>query len=76
MRGQLTAYSHTPLLGSQLTVGGAFATIERMAGSGDALERSLAELCEEMLRDVQNLRKTYHGYVEEARRLAGTAARS
>ena len=23
-----------------------------------------------------NLRKTYHGYVEEARRLAGTAARS
>ncbi len=58
------------LLGSQLTVGDAFAIIERMAASGDALERSLAELCREMLRDVKReheffeaLRRVYHAVV-------------
>ena len=71
---QLSVHSplHTVphLLGSQLTVGEAFAIIERMAGSGDALERSLAELCEEMLRDVKReheffeaLRRVYHAVV-------------
>ena len=58
------------LLGSQLTVGDAFAIIERMAAGGDALERSLAELCQEMLRDVKReheffeaLRRVYHAVV-------------
>ena len=58
------------LLGSQLTVGDAFAIIERLAGGGDALERSLAELCGEMLRDVKReheffeaLRRVYHAVV-------------
>ena len=71
---QLSVHSplHTVphLLGNQLTVGEAFAIIERMAGSGDALERSLAELCEEMLRDVKReheffeaLRRVYHAVV-------------
>ena len=71
---QLSVHSplHTVphLLGSQLTVGEAFAIIERMAGRGDALERSLAELCQEMLRDVKReheffeaLRRVYHAVV-------------
>ncbi|MYK86976.1 MAG: hypothetical protein F4018_00680, partial [Acidobacteria bacterium] len=71
---QLSVHSplHTVphLLGSQLTVGEAFAIIERMAGRGDALERSLAELCQEMLRDVRReheffeaLRRVYHAVV-------------
>lgn len=58
------------LLGSQLTVGDAFTIIERMADGGDALERSLAELCGEMLRDVKReheffeaLRRVYHAVV-------------
>ena len=68
---QLSVHSplHTVphLLGSQLTVGDAFAIIERLAAEGDALERSLAELCQEMLRDVKReheffeaLRRVYH----------------
>ena len=71
---QLSVHSplHTVphLLGSQLTVGEAFAIIERMAAEGDALERSLAELCLEMLRDVKReheffeaLRRVYHAVV-------------
>ena len=68
---QLSVHSplHTVphLLGSQLTVGEAFAIVERMAARGDALERGLAELCQEMLRDVRReheffeaLRRVYH----------------
>ena len=71
---QLSVHSplHTVphLLGSQLTVGDAFAIIERLAAGGDALERSLAELCHEMLRDVKReheffeaLRRVYHAVV-------------
>ncbi len=66
---QLSVHSplHTVphLLGSQLTVGEAFAIIERMAAGGDALERSLAELCQEMLRDV----KREHEFFEALRRV-------
>ena len=66
---QLSVHSplHTVphLLGNQLTVGEAFAIIERMAASGDALERSLAELCHEMLRDV----KREHEFFEALRRV-------
>ena len=58
------------LLGSQFTVGDAFAVIEQMTRSADALERSLAGLCQEMLRDVKReheffeaLRRVYHAVV-------------
>ena len=71
---QLSVHSplHTVphLLGSQLTVGEAFAIIERLEARGDVLERSLAELCQEMLRDVKReheffeaLRRVYHAVV-------------
>ena len=58
------------LLGSQLTAGDAFAVIDRMTRSADALERSLAGLCHDMLRDVKReheffeaLRRVYHAVV-------------
>ena len=58
------------LLRHQLTVGDAFGVIEQMKTSPDALERSLAELCEDMLGEVQReheffeaLRRVYHAVV-------------
>ena len=41
------------LLGSQLTVRGAFTILDRMAVSEVAIERNLARLCQEMLRGVK-----------------------
>ncbi len=41
------------LLDSQFTVGDAFEILARMVRSDDALERNLARLCQEMLRDVR-----------------------
>ena len=58
------------LLRHQLTVGDAFAVLEQMKGSSDALERSLAETCEDMLGEVKRehdffeaLRRVYHAVV-------------
>ena len=58
------------LLDSQLTLGDAFALLERTTGSADALERSLAQLCQEMLGEVQReheffeaLRQVYNAVV-------------
>ena len=58
------------LLDSQLTVGDAFAILEKMVRSDVALERNLARLCQEMLRDVRHehdffeaLRHVYHAVV-------------
>ncbi|MYI76095.1 MAG: cyclic nucleotide-binding domain-containing protein [Acidobacteria bacterium] len=55
------------LLDSHLTLGDAFALLERMTGSEDALERSLAQLSQDMLGEVQReheffeaLRQVYH----------------
>ena len=58
------------LLGSPLTVGEAFEILGKLARSDDALERNLARLCQEMLRDVrreheffQALRNVYDAVV-------------
>ena len=58
------------LLDSQLTLGDAFALLDRTTGSADALERSLAQLSQEMLGEVQReheffeaLRQVYHAVV-------------
>ena len=55
------------LLDSHLTLGDAFALLDRMTGSQDALERSLAQLGQDMLGEVQReheffeaLRQVYH----------------
>ena len=51
------------LLDSPLTVGDAFASLAKTVRSDDALERNLAGLCEEMLRDV----KREHEFFEALR---------
>ena len=58
------------LLGSPLTVGEAFEILGKLARSDDVLERNLARLCQEMLRDVrreheffQALRNVYDAVV-------------
>ena len=58
------------LLDSQLTLGDAFALLDRMTGSEDALERSLAQLSQDMLGEVQReheffdaLRQVYNAVV-------------
>ena len=58
------------LLDSPLTVGSAFVILAKMVQSDDGLERSLARLCQEMLRDVKReheffeaLRKVYDAVV-------------
>lgn len=58
------------LLDSHLTLGDAFALLDRMTGSEDALERSLAQLSQDMLGEVQReheffeaLRQVYHSVV-------------
>ena len=58
------------LLDSQLTVGDAFAVLGKTVRSDNALERNLARLCQEMLRDVRRehdffeaLRNVYHAVV-------------
>ena len=58
------------LLQHQLTVGDAFAVLEQMKASADALERGLAETCEDMLGEVkrehdffESLRRVYHAVV-------------
>ena len=55
------------LLDSHLTLGDAFGLLDRMTGSADALERSLAQLCDDMLGEVKReheffeaLRQVYH----------------
>ena len=55
------------LLDSHLTLGDAFTLLDRMTGSKDALERSLAQLSEDMLGEVKReheffeaLRQVYH----------------
>ena len=55
------------LLDSHLTLGDAFGLLDGMTGSADALERSLAQLCEDMLGEVKReheffeaLRQVYH----------------
>ena len=58
------------LLDSHLTLGDAFGLLDRMTDSADALERSLAQLCEDMLGEVKReheffeaLRRVYHSVV-------------
>lgn len=58
------------LLDSHLTLGDSFALIERTIDSADALERSLAQLCEDLLGEVKReheffeaLRHVYHAVV-------------
>ena len=58
------------LLQHQLTVGDAFAVLGQMKASADALERGLAETCEDMLGEVKRehdffeaLRRVYHAVV-------------
>ena len=58
------------LLDSHLTLGDAFASLDRMEESPDALERSLAQLCRDLLGEVQReheffeaLRQVYHAVV-------------
>ena len=58
------------LLDSHLTLGDAFALLERMLDSPDALERSLAQLCQDLLGEVRReheffeaLRQVYHAVV-------------
>ena len=58
------------LLDSHLTLGDAFGLLDRMTDSTDALERSLAQLCEDMLSEVKReheffeaLRQVYHAVV-------------
>ena len=58
------------LLQHQLTVGDAFAVLEQMKASADALERGLAETCEDLLGEVKRehdffeaLRRVYHAVV-------------
>ena len=53
------------LLQHQLTVGDAFAVLEQMKTSSDALERGLAETCEDMLGEV----KREHEFFEALRRV-------
>ncbi len=55
------------LLDSHLTLGDAFELLDRMADSPDAIERSLAQLCQDLLGEVKReheffeaLRKVYH----------------
>ena len=66
------------LLDSHLTLGDAFTLLDRMTGSKDALERSLAQLSEDMLGEVKReheffeaLRQVYHAVVDGAARNAG-----
>ena len=58
------------LLDSHLTLGDAFGLLDRMTDSADALERSLAQLCDDMLGEVKReheffeaLRRVYHAVV-------------
>ena len=58
------------LLDSHLTLGDAFALLDRMADSPDELERSLAQLCQDLLGEVKReheffeaLRQVYHAVV-------------
>ena len=58
------------LLDSHLTLGDAFALLDGMTGSADALERSLAQLCNDLLGEVKReheffaaLRQVYHAVV-------------
>ena len=58
------------LLQHPLTVGDAFAVLEQMKASADALERGLAETCEDLLGEVKRehdffeaLRRVYHAVV-------------
>lgn len=58
------------MLDSHLTLGDAFGLLDRMTDSADALERSLAQLCEDMLGEVKRehdffeaLRQVYHAVV-------------
>ena len=53
------------LLQHQLTVGDAFTVLEKMKASSDALERGLAETCEDMLGEV----KREHDFFEALRRV-------
>ena len=64
------------LLDSHLTLGDAFALLDRMTGSSDALERSLAQLGQDMLGEVQRehefyeaLRQVYHAVVTAPREM-------
>ncbi len=53
------------LLDSHLTLGDAFALLDRMTGSADALERSLAQLSQDMLGEV----KREHEFFEALRQV-------
>ena len=62
---QLSVHSPLHVLQHQLTVGDAFAVLGQMKASADALERGLAETCEDLLGEV----KREHEFFEALRRV-------
>ena len=70
------------LLQHPLTVGDAFGVLEQMTASGDELERSLAELCQDMLGEVKReneffeaLRRVYDAVVTAPPRMPAADVR-